>query len=209
MITAQLGWAACALLALALATCVVVALRRTRRPGMEHDGPWLSWPRWLTSCGRDRTPDFDIGPGYLQRWWLLPRNPLVNVYVHRILKSDDDRALHDHPWLNCSIVLRGEYREVLPITDKCATPFTRVAELPMTSRRRRAGAVVIRRSTAPHRLVVEENRTAWTLFITGPVLRNWGFHCAHGWRHWRDFTAAEDKARVGRGCGGYGANQHV
>ena len=62
--------------------------------------------------GRD--PDFVIGPKdapYLQRWWLIPRNRWFNVYLHHILHSDDDRALHDHMYFNVSVLLRGRYVE--------------------------------------------------------------------------------------------------
>ena len=45
-----------------------------------------------------RAPDFVIGADYLRRWWVIPRNDSQNVYLHDIRKSDDDRALHDHPW---------------------------------------------------------------------------------------------------------------
>jgi hypothetical protein len=58
----------------------------------------------------ERDPDFIIGnPPYMLRWWLLPRNPTFNVYYHRILRDDDDRALHDHPWPSFSrlSVIRG------------------------------------------------------------------------------------------------------
>lgn len=171
----------------------------SRVRGREHDDPLVTWPKWLRTLGHDRSPDFDIGPGYLQRWWILPRNPLFNVYLHRVLRDDDDRALHDHPWLNCSIILRGVYREVVPLLDDAPTPYVRIYGLPTEIRRRGAGSVVFRRATAAHRLVVERG-PVWTLFITGPILRDWGFHCKRGWVHWRDFTAPGDKARVGRGC---------
>jgi len=62
-------------------------------------------------------PDFHIGPvddQQLQRWWIVPRNPIANVYLHRFLRSDDDRAVHDHPWDNRSwMILDGEYLEYL------------------------------------------------------------------------------------------------
>jgi hypothetical protein len=64
-----------------------------------------------------REPDCVIGPPdnpYLRRWWLIPRNRWFNLYLHNILRDDDDRALHDHPWANLSILLRGAYREVTP-----------------------------------------------------------------------------------------------
>src|SRR5690606_35831081 len=61
-----------------------------------------------------RPPDFIVGGAerpYLKRWWLIPRNPIFNVYLHQFLRDDDDRALHDHPWPWCSILLDGSYIE--------------------------------------------------------------------------------------------------
>ena len=65
----------------------------------------------ILNWAKARKPDFIIGghdAPYLLRWWLIPRNRFFNVYVHQFLRSDDDRALHDHPWLlNCAILLNG------------------------------------------------------------------------------------------------------
>ncbi len=36
--------------------------------------------------------------------------------------------------------------------------------------------------------------------ITGPKVRECGFHCPQGWRHHEEFFAPHDKGRVGRGC---------
>src|SRR5438309_7455387 len=62
-------------------------------------------------------PDFVIGEAenpYMRRWWVVPRNEGCNVYLHEILRGDDDRALHDHPWDNTSMLLDGGYTEVTP-----------------------------------------------------------------------------------------------
>jgi hypothetical protein len=62
---------------------------------------------------------------------------------------------------------------------------------------------VFRRPTAAHRLVVKHvdgKGECWSLFITGPRVREWGFLCPKGWVHWQTFTAENDSARVGRGC---------
>lgn len=134
-----------------------------------------------------RKPDFIIGPHnapYLRRWWVIPRNRFFNIYLHEILKSDDDRALHDHPWINCSVLLRGSYTEVTPVGQFI----------------RRAPALVFRRAVSSHRLIVEADKSVWTLFITGPVIRDWGFHCPKGWRHWKQFVNERDSGQVGRGC---------
>lgn len=135
----------------------------------------------------ERRPDFIIGgveDPYLLRWWVIPRNPIFNVYIHLFLRSDDDRALHDHPWMNVSILLDGSYREHLA---------DRVVE-------RRAGAVVFRLSgKTSHRIELHQG-PCWTLFLTGPRYREWGFHCLRGWVPWQQFTDSRDKGSIGRGC---------
>lgn len=144
--------------------------------------------RWA----RAKKPDFVIGGPerpYLRRHWLLPRNPVFNVYVHQFLRSDDDRALHDHPWLfNCSILLQGGYFE--------HTPRGIFARMP--------GSWYFRFGGAPHRVELPINRgepvPCWTVFITGPRVRHWGFYCPQGWVHWKRFTAADDKGAIGQGC---------
>ena len=64
-----------------------------------------------------RPPDYLIGADgsvYLERWWLIPCNRIMNIYLHHFLRSDDYRALHDHPWCNLSLLLSGSYIEHLP-----------------------------------------------------------------------------------------------
>lgn len=146
---------------------------------------------WLLRIAERRPPDFTVKRTdgiYLSRWWLIPRNRLFNIYLHRFDGDDEDRALHDHPWFNCSIILKGAYNEHRIMSGGCE----RV-------RRYNAGAIKFRSPWAAHRVTLIENPT-WTLFITGPVMRSWGFHCVKGWRHWRDFVDERDTGSVGRGC---------
>ena len=70
--------------------------------------------RFFERIADRRPPDFIVGgkeDPYMLRWWIIPRNRWFNVYLHNFLRSDDDRAHHDHPWWNFSILLRGEYTE--------------------------------------------------------------------------------------------------
>ncbi len=160
---------------------------------------------WFIDRNLNRQPDAVIGghdDPYLLRWWLIPRNPVFNVYLHLFLRSDDDRALHDHPWLfNLSVLLWGEYAE-----HTSRRGVERVT-------RRQAGDFKLRVGRAPHRLELlpAEDLTeaqidnpgplpCWTLFITGPRVREWGFDCPHGWIHWKKFTAADDPGAIGKGC---------
>ncbi|WP_020178057.1 hypothetical protein [Methylopila sp. M107] len=158
----------------------------------------LRLPAWLIArlfdvlvrrVAEAREPDFVIGDSYLRRWWVVPRNRRFNVYLHEIRKSDDDRALHDHPWVNCSILLKGRYVEH---TIAAGGVNQRVE--------RQAGEVVFRRPSHAHRLEMVGGESCWTLFLTGPTVRSWGFHCPAGWRHWKIFTSADGRS-VGRGCG--------
>lgn len=133
-----------------------------------------------------RPPDVVIGSPstpYMRRWWVIPRNPIFNVYLHQIVRSDDDRALHDHPWWNMSIILRGGY----------------VEHTPKGQFQRNEGAVVFRGGKAAHRLEITGS-PAWTLFITGPRFREWGFHCPHGWVPWAKFVSPDNQHQRGKGC---------
>lgn len=135
-----------------------------------------------------RQPDFIIGSDqpYMLRWWLLPRNPLLNIYAHKFLRSDDDRALHDHPWSSMSVLLHGLYVEHEP----GGKATTRVAR-----------DITTRGATSLHRVALEDSPQGpvpcITLFITGPRVREW--------RHWRDFCAVlpdgRNAGKIGRGCG--------
>jgi hypothetical protein len=142
-----------------------------------------------------RPPDFVIGGDnpYLRRWWVIPRNRYFNIYLHHIIRDDDDRALHDHPWWNASLVLSGGYYEIVPVVSPVMTGWN-------NTHWRRPGSVVFRRATAAHRLALSKGHPCWSLFITGPRVRQWGFWCDHGWRHWKEFCAVGDRGRVGRGC---------
>jgi hypothetical protein len=133
-----------------------------------------------------RACDFPIGgreDPYLERWWIIPRNEWQNTYLHRMLRDDEDRALHDHPWENTSFVIEGGYREITP-----EGVFIR-----------KPGDVITRPATALHRLELIDGPSV-SLFMTGPKVREWGFACPQGWRHWKDFTAGDNGELVGRGC---------
>ena len=135
----------------------------------------MEWTRQGIEKVMRREPDVVIGDParpYMLRWWLIPHNRFFNVYLHHVLRSDNDRALHDHPWRSLSIMLDGKYLEV---TENGSREYKR-------------GSVILRRARFSHRLVLHRT-TCTTLFITGPRIREWGFHCPEGWRHWQVFDA--------------------
>jgi hypothetical protein len=124
-----------------------------------------------------RTPYIHLD-GYMNRWWLLPYNRFgIAARVHQILRSDEDRHLHDHPWWYVTIILRGGYLEH---TDRGGD---------MDLKWYGPGSVLFRRASHYHRLVLRRgvgeslyNYPCWTLFITGPKRKDhdpehscWGF----------------------------------
>lgn len=148
-------------------------------------------PRLIALSYR-RPPDVIIGGAadpYMRRWWVIPRNRLFNIYLHHFMRSDDDRALHDHPWWNLSILLLGRYVE-----------HTISAGGINVRTERRAGETKFRTASAAHRIELIDG-PCWTLFITGPMIRSWGFHCPRGWVPWKEFTKPENPGEIGRGCG--------
>lgn len=175
------------------------------------------WARKLLLRNHDRTinsrpndvriPGTPSIPAYMLRWWKIKRNAYFNAYYHIVKRSDDDTALHDHPWWNFSIVLTGGYYE------------HRILEGGIHSKTWYGpGSVLFRRRGGyAHRLELPvagnqdgtyrvgntisgfAEQEARTIFITGPVLRRWGFHHPEQWvdaYDWDDFLAARGIASM-------------
>jgi hypothetical protein len=147
----------------------------------------------LIAWAKRRPPNVVIGGlerPYLLRWFFIPRNRFFNIYIHKFLRSDDDRALHDHPWANASFILANEYAE------------HRIEQGGVNTRTmHRAGDWNFRASGKIAHRVELTNGPCWTLFLTGPNYREWGFHCPEqGWIHWKRFTAEDDPGAIGKGC---------
>jgi len=150
-----------------------------------------------------REPDFIIGEPndpYIRRWWIIPRNKFFNIYLHNIRRDDDDRALHDHPWVSMSFVLKGSLFELRKIKNSKGVVHV--------MRQLKPWRPYFRKAKAAHRLIVgsirgtdDTPKNVWTLFVTGPRIRDWGFHCPKGWVHWKDFVSKDNQGQVGRGCG--------
>jgi hypothetical protein len=150
---------------------------------------------WLRPIAAMREPDAIIGGKdhpYLLRWHITPRGTGPAVYLHRFLRSDDDRALHDHPWPSASIILDGCYIEHEPGDVRLMRP---------------PGTITIREPSSAHRVQLltdpshdDRELPVWTLFLTGDRVRDWGFYCPQGWVPWQDFTSGPNGELVGKGC---------
>jgi len=159
-----------------------------------------------------QTPYSHIGD-YMERYWIVPYayerklrfvdRPFgwllqklgIAVRIHHILRSDDDRALHDHPWWYVSLILRGWYMEVTPVYDESGLYSHRDLKA------YHPGALLFRRATAKHRLIIptldatdgtRRDQSCWTLFITGPYKQRWGFYPYLRTKiYWKEYVATD------------------
>lgn len=112
-----------------------------------------------------------IATDYMRRWTV--KTPWGMLRLHHILRSDHDRHYHDHPMSFVSLILAGGYIEHRPH---------------QAPRRCAPGSVVVRRAEDMHRLQLI-GKDAWTLVLTGPVRRAWGFATESGWVHAAEYDA--------------------
>jgi hypothetical protein len=199
-----------------------------------------SFAKWVLSLiwhHTSRIPDEIVGhqsrwrasrPGdpvrrpFLLRWYILPKNPFgCNMYLHQFIRDDEDRALHDHPWFNMSLLLSGQYIEHtiraggihwrqlfkagavkfrspwsahrVELTSGvphghgfCVSPDCDCDFQPGSCR---GSGRVVRAPNLPEWVEYDSSRApSWSLFVTGPKMHLWGFHCPkEGWQSSRAF----------------------
>lgn len=158
---------------------------------------------------------------YLTRWHLIPRNRWFNLYLHKFVHGDDERALHDHPWPSASLILEGRYiehtSEWFPVIEnkQMGAYVMAISDLfsPQDGRKYVDGSVTVnsnlregmnrfdytqefhagdfRKLPATHMHMIElfgnNTEPCWTLFMTGSIVRRWGFDCKSGWRDFREY----------------------
>ena len=127
---------------------------------------------------------------YLERYYLFlkerDRFPF-NVFLHKFLKSDPD-DVHDHPWPYFTVILRGGYYEWIPQFDSAGRKFGEIGHW------RGPGHFRISSATSYHRIELDPDVTAWTLFCPGPKQRDWGFLVRNKWVQWQQYLAQRKTA---------------
>lgn len=128
---------------------------------------------WLVNRAM-KTPYVHIygkdGETYMERYWLFNPYPYpeekrenwfpISIRIHHIMRKDEDRELHDHPWNARTIILQGGYIEVRE-GDK---EYVRLS-----------GDTAKLKYGEYHRIVFVPSGGTWTLFITGKYRGTWGF----------------------------------
>lgn len=102
------------------------------------------------------------GALHFRRWRIL-QLPFFRIYVHNILKSDEDIHEHTHPWNFSSLILKGGYIESSGgnLTDA------------------RPGSILVKSYKDSHRVISLHGAT-WTLVFAWGYRKSWGFVTPNG-----------------------------
>ena len=138
----------------------------------------------LNRCFKHKViPNCDGDP-YLHRWYIF-RTERVALFLHKFIRSDEDRALHDHPWAFLVIpIWRGYWehsqkgkRRVLPIIGTRLRPATYRHRVELLSYMFCAG-------TGEWEQYTKIELPAWSLFFRFTRIRDWGFWANNGFIKW-------------------------
>jgi hypothetical protein len=173
-----------------------------------------------------RKPDLIIGPRdnpQTLRWHLF-RWRGWQLALHKWMRSDDDRALHDHSGHNMSVILNGGYWEIVRSREwadentdydkddpKANSGWAHVGDGEFyreVDREYFRWPLVpyFRKAETPHRIKLAPDSVVWSLWLRWPPIREWGFWCPKGWRHWkeycntRDYSEPGSASEIGPGC---------
>jgi len=137
---------------------------------------------------------------YMRRWRFFP-DWLPGARVHNILQSDDDRALHDHPFSFLTIILRGGYYEYLADGSKTWHGPGSILWRPAVTAHRVELKTLCdpERAGGPCDPDVCALQPAWTFVFRSRYFREWGFHTKAGWVHNRQFVQKREGNHIDQG----------
>lgn len=146
---------------------------------------------WLDAHGRKRiVMDRASDEPYLERYYLFLKEREsfpFNVFLHKFLKSDPD-DVHDHPWPYATLILKGGYWEWIPHFD---TVGRKTGEYQVW---RSPGHFRVSKANSFHRIELDPDITAWTLFMPGAKQRDWGFLVRNKWVQWEEYLKQRKQA---------------
>ena len=106
--------------------------------------------KWRQQLGLAECP-------YMERWVLGLF--FFSIRVHHWFRSDDDKYFHDHPWWFWTFVVRGGYLDSTPTGDEMV----------------KQGTFHFRPALHRHTVYIVPEIPTWTICLTGPEMRMWGF----------------------------------
>jgi ADP-ribose pyrophosphatase YjhB (NUDIX family) len=140
--------------------------------------------RWLVTKVTDRLPvkviRDDRGVPFLYRYHLFTwGNDGPGLCIHHFVKSDPERGYHDHPWKRgLSFILCGGYEERI-LNSTGENEFTWYT----VHKRNRWTFNWLNGVDNFHRVMIPENKDAWTLFAFSSRCKTWGMISLDGEYH--------------------------
>lgn len=121
--------------------------------------------------------------GYMNRWWLfngydpLDKSKsrgrwLPSIRIHHILRADNARHMHDHPWNARTIILRGAYSE---------------ERLDGSCYLRTVGSTAKLNYGEFHHITHVTEGGVWTMFLSWRYKGTWGFNVDGKKVPWREY----------------------
>lgn len=115
------------------------------------------------------------GEVHFRRYRLL-NTPWFEIYIHHIMKSDEDDDMHDHPFSFKSLILSGAYRELCKLYPNFDVLITNEYNV---------GDVISHCGEDIHKITLL-TKEVWTLVIASKRYRMWGYRFNKD-NHWIDF----------------------
>jgi len=136
------------------------------------------------------------GNVHFRRYRLLA-TPWFNIYIHQILRSDEDKHFHDHPWHFLSYILKGSYYEKWRTYPNFIFEYSTIwsSKPPPGVPKMRPRRVIKHHAEDTHSLTLLTPEV-WTLVFTTGRERVWGYRLDDG--SWIDFKSYREMKREGK-----------
>jgi len=144
----------------------------------------------MEEIGRKRVIlDRDGKEPYMIRYYLWRKGGEgkgANLFLHKILKSDEDEHLHDHKWPFKTFILKGSYiEEVYSHTEFDKNENSKKIVTRKIPKKR--FSYISRKNTHYHKLEIPNDEPTWTLFWHGKSTKSWGFLTNEGSIDWKEY----------------------
>jgi hypothetical protein len=106
-----------------------------------------------------------------------------SLYIHQILKSDEDLDKHDHPWDFSSLILSGSYSEDYNVAPDFETVYHKTYYI---------GDIVEHDADDAHKITLNSPEV-WTLVCTSGREREWGYQTPDGWVNRRRYRLDKNR----------------
>jgi hypothetical protein len=136
------------------------------------------------------------GKVHFRRYRLLA-TPWFNIYIHQILKSDEDAHFHDHPWNFLSYILKGSYHERWTSYPDHKWEYDTVwSSLPPQNLFKMKPRRVIRHHAQDAHSITILTPEVWTLVFTSGRARVWGYQTPQGWIDFKTYRQLKNEGKL-------------